>query len=262
MIERAQVDGKPATIAYIGENFEPADKDTALYVKVIFDDGTAMFGRNEPVVPPVEKDYDESKHPRDEHGRWTSGGGSDAESHHGNAERLPKIKPDLLKIADANWQDDFEANFEAFPNSNPSNTHVVGAYTRGYNCAGWAMGDTTRWWWPGEMGFWPEGMKVTDNSVAAFDELFNDYTAAVELPHKFWNTMHDGFVNIALYADDDGVPVHLARQSDDGTWISKAGGEALIEHDDLENLEGGLYGHVVKVWSVPLDDWRKLKDME
>lgn len=39
MIERQEIDGRPAAVAYLTAEFEPADKDVAQIVKVVFDDG-------------------------------------------------------------------------------------------------------------------------------------------------------------------------------------------------------------------------------
>lgn len=43
MIERQVIDGRPATVAYLTANFEPADADSAELVKVIFDDGETLM---------------------------------------------------------------------------------------------------------------------------------------------------------------------------------------------------------------------------
>jgi len=43
MIERTEVDGKPATVAYIDDKFQPVEKDQAVYIKVLFDDGEQLM---------------------------------------------------------------------------------------------------------------------------------------------------------------------------------------------------------------------------
>lgn len=43
MIERQTIEGRPATVAYLTANFEPAEADTAELVKVIFDDGEILM---------------------------------------------------------------------------------------------------------------------------------------------------------------------------------------------------------------------------
>jgi len=44
MIRREIVDGKPATVAYLDDQFQPVAPGEAMIVKVIFDDGRVAFG--------------------------------------------------------------------------------------------------------------------------------------------------------------------------------------------------------------------------
>ena len=44
MITRDTIEGRPATVAYINDRFEPVSADDATMVKVIFDDGEVRFG--------------------------------------------------------------------------------------------------------------------------------------------------------------------------------------------------------------------------
>ena len=43
MIEKTEVDGRKATVAYINDDCEPCDKDEATLAKVIFDDGDTLW---------------------------------------------------------------------------------------------------------------------------------------------------------------------------------------------------------------------------
>ena len=43
MIERKTIDGRPATVAYIGMNFEPASRAAYAYARILFDDGDSLF---------------------------------------------------------------------------------------------------------------------------------------------------------------------------------------------------------------------------
>lgn len=43
MIQRQQVNGRMATVAYIDEAFQPKPKDEATHAKVTFDDGDVAF---------------------------------------------------------------------------------------------------------------------------------------------------------------------------------------------------------------------------
>ncbi len=55
-----------------------------------------------------------------------------------------------------------------------------------------------------------------------------------------------GWEKVALYASDDGISTHAARQIADGRWSSKLGRAQDIEHD-LRALEGADYGKVVQI---------------
>jgi hypothetical protein len=46
MIERQTIDGREASVAYLTEDFQPADKEGWYLAKVIFDDGEVVFVRN------------------------------------------------------------------------------------------------------------------------------------------------------------------------------------------------------------------------
>jgi hypothetical protein len=49
MIERQTIDGREATVAYLTEDFEPAEKDDADLIKIIYDDGeTAWLSTRDP----------------------------------------------------------------------------------------------------------------------------------------------------------------------------------------------------------------------
>lgn len=43
MIERTNISGRPATVAYITDDFKPADKSSAQLAKIVFDDGNVVF---------------------------------------------------------------------------------------------------------------------------------------------------------------------------------------------------------------------------
>jgi len=46
MIERQTIDGRECTVAYITQDFQPADKDNWELAKIIFDDGEVVFVTN------------------------------------------------------------------------------------------------------------------------------------------------------------------------------------------------------------------------
>jgi hypothetical protein len=43
MIEKTEIEGRPASVAYLKTDFTPADKDDAELIKIIFDDGEVRF---------------------------------------------------------------------------------------------------------------------------------------------------------------------------------------------------------------------------
>src|SRR5438270_371120 len=63
--------------------------------------------------------------------------------------------------------------------------------------------------------------------------------------------LEPGFQKIALFANDQGIPRHAARQLVSGRWTSKLGKMEDIDHA-LRDLEGTLYGSVVLVMKRPL----------
>ena len=54
-----------------------------------------------------------------------------------------------------------------------------------------------------------------------------------------------------MFADDQGTPLHAARQLPNGRWTSKLGELEDIEHV-LHDLEGAAYGSVVLVMKRPV----------
>lgn len=73
-VERTVIDGRPALMAYLLDDFTPTTSADATLLKVNFDDGDVMFLMAKPPAP-LGKAFDPDE-PRDERGRWTSGGGS------------------------------------------------------------------------------------------------------------------------------------------------------------------------------------------
>jgi hypothetical protein len=116
-----------------------------------------------------------------------------------------------------------------------------------YNCIAWAVGDTTRWWWPDAAGqeFWPDGVprqETVEAFLAAFATLGFDPGASVLL--------EEGVEKIALYANAAGQPKHATRQLASGRWTSKLGQAEDIEHD-LHDLTGDVYGSVAYLLKRP-----------
>lgn len=112
-----------------------------------------------------------------------------------------------------------------------------------YNCIAWAAGATDGWWWP-------VGAEKThcldsvprETTVEAFREAFATFGYAVGADEE----LEPHFEKIALFANDERVPTHAARQLPDGRWTSKLGKNEDIEHA-LHDLEGTTYGSVVEI---------------
>jgi hypothetical protein len=108
-----------------------------------------------------------------------------------------------------------------------------------YNCIAFAAGEIYRWWWPIDY-YWPDGVpraETLQSFILAFSTL--GYSPCED------GTLETRFEKVAIYADEDGTPSHMARQLQSGIWISKCGGLEDIEHEALEALEGMEYGTVV-----------------
>jgi hypothetical protein len=116
-----------------------------------------------------------------------------------------------------------------------------------YNCIAWVADVTTDWWWPvgADATHWPE--RVTRAvTVEAFREAF----ASLGLVVCAGEELEQDFEKIALFANDQGIPKHAARQLPEGNWTSKLGMMEDINHP-LHALEGTLYGSVVLVMKRP-----------
>ncbi len=110
-----------------------------------------------------------------------------------------------------------------------------------YTCIAWAAGETQKWWWPDleVVKFWPSGIDRAETREA-FEKAFASpgyTTCETDAPEE-------GFEKIALFADQQAIPTHAARQLPGGRWSSKLGELEDIEHD-LRALEGTEYGLVV-----------------
>lgn len=110
-----------------------------------------------------------------------------------------------------------------------------------YNCVAWAVGDTKRWWWPGEppFSFWPPGV-VREESIVSFVEAFA--TLGYEVARS--GVHEPDHEKVALFVSSDGIPTHMARQLSDGSWTSKLGRLEDIMHGDASGVAGSDYGQI------------------
>ena len=93
------------------------------------------------------------------------------------------------------------------------------------------------------MGFWPKGVPKK-TTVSAFEKAFNTlgYVRCLN------GNLEDGYEKIVLYAKIKKrltEPTHAARQLKCGRWTSKLGPLEDIEHNEVKDLTGPLYGKPV-----------------
>jgi hypothetical protein len=112
-----------------------------------------------------------------------------------------------------------------------------------YNCIAWTANVITTWWWPVGPGksYWPEGVP-REVTLEAFRAAF----ATLGYVFCLGEEMEPGFEKTAVFADEQGVPKHAARQLPQEGWTSKLGKMEDIEHA-LSDLTGPVYGSVVLI---------------
>ena len=144
----------------------------------------------------------------------------------------PRQWPDLMQ----------ELIRQLFPQLRDDTFEITSPRDLRYNCIAWAAGDTTRWWWPGELpfSFWPRGVR-REESIASFVEAFT--TLGYEITRS--GELEQDHERVALFASNDGVPTHMARQLTDGRWTSKLGKLEDIVHVDVAGVAGSDYGQIV-----------------
>ena len=94
--------------------------------------------------------------------------------------------------------------------------------------------------------FWPSGVARAETLPA-----FRDAFASLGYSDCSGEDLEPGFEKIAVFANDQGVPMHAARQLPEGRWTSKLGELEDIEHV-LQDLEETEYGSVVLVMKRPV----------
>jgi hypothetical protein len=139
---------------------------------------------------------------------------------------------------------------EVFPALATGGFQITSPIDKRYNCIAYAAGDTANWWWPFPADvkevFWPAGVPRAE-TLAAFREAF----ARLDYTECSGEELEPGFEKIAIFANDQAVPLHAARQQANGRWTSKLGEREDIEHA-LRDIEGEVYGTVVLIMRRPL----------
>ena len=135
-----------------------------------------------------------------------------------------------------------------FPRIQNEGYQITSPATPEYNCVAWAVNENDRWWWPDSAGtyYWPETFR-REETVDAFREVFESLGYAQCNNYR----LETGFDKVAVFADQNGLPTHVARQLSSGRWTSKIGNLEDIEHS-LQGLENLSYGSVSIVLRRPV----------
>ena len=134
---------------------------------------------------------------------------------------------------------------DEFPNLYSEGFQTVAGPSGQYNCVGYAAEDTTRWWWPDGINYWPT-TAVQSDSTESFREMFA--TLGYEVCED--SNVQAEYLKIALY-EAQGEFQHVAIQMPNGRWRSKMGRGPLIEHSNPDSLSGGPYGNPVTYMRRP-----------
>jgi hypothetical protein len=135
---------------------------------------------------------------------------------------------------------------QQFPKLAPDEYTLTSPDTIDYNCVAWAAESQEEWWWPDamEQEYWPNNVP-REETIAAFIEAFS--TLGYQVCDD--STLEIGFQKIAIYANAQNIPRHVARQLSNGEWTSKIGQYEDIQHRSLSSLSGDspAYGQVVQI---------------
>jgi hypothetical protein len=137
---------------------------------------------------------------------------------------------------------------DLFPGLRGAPYRVTSPATEDYNCIAWAAGVVDAWWWPfgdPRRTHWPADVP-REETVEAFRAAF----ALLGYSVCDGAELELGYEKVAVFADPEGCPTHVARQLPTGLWTSKVGKLDDIEHA-LHDLEGVEYGSVVMVLKRP-----------
>jgi hypothetical protein len=156
-----------------------------------------------------------------------------------------------------------------FPNLIGAQWEIASPFDTQYNCIAWAACETHRRWWPaiypplgGDLDHWPPGIP-REETIPCFVLAFRTLGYEPCGNGNFWF----GHEKVAIYADRELTPTHVARQRlFGGGWLSKLGDYEDIYHRQLRDVEGDIsplsteYGTVVQYlkrsWLRTFQHWR------
>jgi hypothetical protein len=132
-----------------------------------------------------------------------------------------------------------------------------------YNCIAFALGVTSKPWWPSKR--WPQDFDWPAHlpREEQFQETLDNFIRAFAT--KGYSVCRSGrfrrgVEKVAIYSTRTGVPRHAARQLEEGVWKSKCGGYEDIEHKDVFAVARPAYGTVVTFMHRRRDGKPFLKD--
>jgi hypothetical protein len=131
-----------------------------------------------------------------------------------------------------------------FPRLTAANHRLTSPATPNYNCIAWSAGDTDHWWEPGV--FWPVETPDDDFGIGILERAFQSLRFS-DCPD---GSFESGFEKVALFGSSL-YYTHAARQFPSGKWTSKLGRSEDIEHDEADDVAGGIYGEVVQFMKRP-----------
>jgi hypothetical protein len=131
----------------------------------------------------------------------------------------------------------------AFPNLAADGYEISSPESRSYNCIAWAAGDMSRKWdctgIPLVGYYWPQKALVGEG-IEALVSAFE--TQGYRMSES--TALEPGLEKVALYADEQSMWTHAARQLPDGRWSSKLGDAEDIAHSTPHGVAGSIYGQV------------------
>jgi len=132
-----------------------------------------------------------------------------------------------------------EHSEKQFPRLATSNYILTSPDTIDYNCVAWAAETDGEWWWPDpmEQEYCPDGVP-REETLSAFIAAFQ--TIGYKTCDS--DSLEPGFQKIAIYADTQNIPKHIAKQLPNGEWTSKIG-QFVTGSSLAYRLPSQLYQH-------------------
>jgi hypothetical protein len=138
---------------------------------------------------------------------------------------------------------------QRFPYLHSTQWAIKSPFDRDYNCHAWGVCETRVRWEPTPDDYWPTGLRTGNLSDYNLDNFLRAYSR-VGFRECADDDYEFGFQKIAIYSEEIGGeewPQHTARQTLFGrAWLSKLGRGEDIRHRSTKDLEGSIYGRVVR----------------